>query len=214
MACSTTPRMESGSSRLVEARAVRPSMRARTERCDELSATFWWMALLAKRVSAWLAEARMDSTSSTPCARAARTTWPCTADASTGIRAPNFNVAEARGAGAVARAHYLFRMALAAVRNAPKGPVLRPGDGRTGVPELRRNAAIAGVLQHAHPLAAAHLPGDLAAELEVVALIVDGPTPVGLHIDGVVRAEDFFERLFARLEAHVGHADQIGRAHV
>ena len=64
----------------------------------------------------------------------------------------------------------------------------RSGDGGAGVPEFRGDAAVAGILQHADALAVADLPADFAAELEVVALVVDGPAPVGLHVDGVVGA--------------------------
>src|ERR1035438_9004229 len=160
------------------------------------------MALLAKRVSALESEPRMASTSVTPCARAASTTRPKTASALCGIGAPDFDSVEARGAGSVAGAHYLLGLAFAAVGDAPQGPVLGAGDGRAGVPELCGNAAIAGVLQHADALAVTHLPGDFAAELEMVALVVDGPTAIGLHVDGVIRAHHFVERLLAREQAH------------
>ena len=85
--------------------------------------------------------------------------------------------------------------------------MFRAGDSRAGIPELRGDAAVARVLEHADALAVANLPADFAAELEVVALVVDGPTAVGLHVDGVVRVEDLIERLAARLQAHIGHAD-------
>src|ERR1035438_4202583 len=166
------------------------------------------MALLAKRVSALESEPRMASTSVTPCARAASTTWPKTASALCGIGAPDFRSVEARGAGSVAGAHHLLGLAFAAVGDAPQRPVLGAGDGRAGVPELGGNAAVAGVLQHADALAVTHLPGDFAAELEMVALVVDGPTAIGLHVDGVAGAHHFVERLLAREQAHVGHADE------
>src|ERR1035441_5376698 len=166
------------------------------------------MALLAKRVSALVSEARMASTSVTPCARAASATWPKMASALSGIGAPDFDFVETRGAGSVAGAHHLLGLAFAAIGNAPQRPVWGAGDGRAGVPELGRNPAIAGVLQHAEALAVAHLPGDFAAELEVVALIVDGPTAIGLHVDGVVGAHHFVERLRPGQQAHVGHADE------
>ena len=108
----------------------------------------------------------------------------------------------------MAGAHHLLGLPLAAVRHAPQRPVLRPGDGRAGIPEFGRYPAVAGVFEHAYALAAAHLPADFAAELEVVALVVDGPAPVGLHVDGVVRSEHLFERLFAREQADIGHADE------
>src|SRR5579872_7183752 len=131
----------------------------------------------------------MISTSPTPCALAARTTCSPMACASTGISAPDFDPAEARRARPVARAHHLLGLALAAIGDAPQGPMLGPGDGRAGVPALRGNAAVAGILQHADTLAAAHLPADLAAELEVVALVVDRPASVGLHVNGMVGSE-------------------------
>src|ERR1039458_5599100 len=146
------------------------------------------MALLAKRVSALVSEARMASTSVTPCARAASTTWPKMASALSGIGAPDFDFVEARGAGSVAGAHHLLGLALAAIGDPPQRPVFGSRDGLAGVPELGRDAAVAGVLQHADALAPTHLPGDFAAELEVVALVVDGPTAIGLHVDGVIRA--------------------------
>src|SRR5579864_5998347 len=115
----------------------------------------------------------MPSTSVTPSARAASTTWLKISSAC--IRAPDFDFAEARGAGAVAGAHDLFGLAFAAVRNAPEGPVLRSGDGGARVPEFGSDAAVAGILEHADALAVADFPADFAAELELVALIVDGP---------------------------------------
>src|ERR1035437_474033 len=116
------------------------------------------------------------------------------------ICAPDADRAEPRGAGAVARSHHLFRLALSAIGDAPEGPVLGAGDGGAAVPELGGDAAVAGVFQHADALAVADLPPDFASELKVVTLVVDGPAPVGLHVDAVVRAEDFFERLRARLQ--------------
>src|SRR5690349_3293028 len=107
------------------------------------------------------------------------------AAASTGIGASHFDFAEPRGAGAVARAHHLFGLAFAAVRNTPESPVLRSGNRLAGIPELGRDAAITGVFQHADAAAVTDLPADLAAELEVVALVIDRPAPVGLHVNAV-----------------------------
>src|SRR5262245_12283530 len=86
--------------------------------------------------------------------------------------------------------------------------MLPAGDGGAGIPELGGDAAVARVLQHAAALAIAHFPADLAAELEVVALVVDRPAAVGLHIYAVGRIENLFQRLPAGLEAHVGHPDE------
>src|ERR1019366_5257102 len=166
------------------------------------------MALLAKRVRASSEAATMASISVTPRARAASTTCPKMASESSRIGAPDPDVTKARGAGAVAGAHHLLGLALAAVRHAPQRPVLRPCDSRAGIPELGRYTAVAGVLEHADALAAAHLPADFAAELEVVALVVNGPATVGFHVDGVVHIEHFFERLLAGEQADIGHADE------
>src|ERR1017187_1011724 len=154
----------------------------------------------------------MASISVTPKLRAAVTTWSnifwhaARSSSLPGIRAPHLDLAEARRAGAMPRAHHLFRLTLAAIGHAPERPVFASGDGHAGVPKLGGDAAVAGVLQHAHALAAADFPRDLAAELEVVALIVDGPTAVRLHVDAVA-VHHLFERLLARLQAYVGHAD-------
>src|SRR6266536_3332187 len=107
------------------------------------------MALLAKRVRAWVSLAAMASIRVTPRARAASNTWSKMAGASTRIRAPDFDFAEPRGAGAVARAHHLLGLAFATIGHPPEGPVLATGDGLAGIPKLGRDAAVAGIFQHA-----------------------------------------------------------------
>src|SRR5437588_10869396 len=101
------------------------------------------------------------------------------------IRAPDFNLAETRRAGAVARAHHLLGRPLAAIRDAPQRPMFGAGDGDAGVPELGRNAAVTRVLEHARAPAVPNLPGDLAAELKVIALVVDRPAAIRLHVNAV-----------------------------
>src|ERR1700678_1834517 len=133
----------------------------------------------------------MASASAMPKARAARTTCPKMAwqrAASIGISAANLDAAETRGACAVAGPHDLLRLPLAAVGRAPQHPMLRSGDGRASVPKFRRDAAVARILQHADALTLANLPPDLAAELEVVALVVDRPASIGLHVYGMIDA--------------------------
>src|SRR5579859_2624693 len=178
------------------------------------------MVLLANRVSALAPAPVRTSTSRTPSARAAEAAAVKISSARlwvsrgvsrallTGIGAADLDVAEARGTRAVARTHHLFRLPLAAVRRAPQGPVLRTGNGRAGVPEFGRDAAVAGVFQHADALTVPDLPADLAPELKVVAFVVDRPALVGLHVNPVIGAENLRVRLRARLEAYVGHADE------
>src|SRR5579859_7908868 len=160
------------------------------------------MVLLAKRVSALEPAPNIASTSETPSARAACSTDPKISSHSARanrsisfIGAADSDSAEARRACAMASPHHLLRLAFSAIRRAPERPMLRTGDGGAGVPEFRADAAITGVLQHAAALPVANLPGDLAAELKVVALVVDRPALIRLHVDGVAGAsENFFER--------------------
>src|SRR5579883_3031599 len=166
------------------------------------------MALLAKRVSEASSPASIASSSVTPSARAAAAACSKIAANSSRIGAPDPDPAKPRGACAMPGAHHLLGLSLAAVGDAPQRPVLGAGDRGAGVPELRRDPAVARILQHAHAAAVTDLPADLAAELEVVALVVDRPAPVGLHVDRVRHVEDLIERLLTRQQAHVRHADE------
>src|SRR5882724_4069091 len=135
------------------------------------------MVLLAKRVSACVPAPIITSTSDTPSARATAETRTRILSQrfldsrSSLIGAADLDSRKTRRARAVARAHYLLRLALSAVRRAPQCPMLGTGDGGAGIPEFRADAAVARILEHPQALAVADLPGDLAAELEVVALI-------------------------------------------
>src|SRR5262249_55352532 len=60
-------------------------------------------------------------------------------------------------------------------------------------------------------LAAFDLPSDLASELKVVALVVDRPGAVGLHVNAVIGSGDELvegQRLRPWQNADVGHTDQ------
>src|SRR5580700_9368288 len=132
-----------------------------------------------------------------------------TGSMSPGISGSDLDVVETRRAGPMTGTDHLLRLALPAVRHTPQHPMVAIGDGRAGIPELSGDAAVSGVLQHARALAVANLPRDLAAELEVVALVIDRPAAVGLHINGAAHAAQyFFQRLFARKQTDVGHADE------
>src|SRR5579885_3315448 len=134
----------------------------------------------------------MASTSGVPQARAAcwirsnssrhRSSVNTTA-ALSGICGSDLDVVKARRTGAVPGADYLLGLPFAAIRHAPQDPVVAVGDGLAGIPKFRGDAAVGGILEHPHAPAVVNLPGDLAAELEVVALVIDGPAPVGLHVD-------------------------------
>src|SRR5438270_6788429 len=136
------------------------------------------MVLLAKRVSALEPAPNIASTSETPSDRAACWTNPKISWQRSRVKSSDsfigdadFYAAEARRTGAMACPHDLLGLTFAAIRRAPQCPMLRTGDGRAGVPKFRTDAAIARVLQHANALTIADLPGDFAAELNVVALV-------------------------------------------
>src|SRR5579864_1558625 len=176
------------------------------------------MVLLANRVSASRWPAIRASTSETPNDFAARRTASNSSRhfSKDKIGAPlsaisrsDLDVLETGGARAVTCSDHLLGLPLAAIRHAPQSPVIPVCDGHTGIPELRRDSAIGRILEHTHSLAIANLPSDLASELEVVALVVDRPASVGFHRDRMAHpAKYFIQRLLARKQAHVGHADE------
>src|SRR5438105_9040312 len=99
-------------------------------------------------------------------------------------------IPEPRRRRPVSRSHCLHRLALAAVRRAPKRPLVARADGLHRVPELRGNSGIGRILEHAPQFAAFNLPANLAAKLKVVTLVINRPRAVGLHKDAVVGAGD------------------------
>src|SRR5262245_22058906 len=110
------------------------------------------MVLLANLVSAYVPAPMVASTSWTPRARAASATCMkiaahCSRVSSSGIGAPDLYIAETRWRRTVPCPHHLLRLPLAAIGRAPQRPVLRSGDGRAGIPELRADAAVAGILE-------------------------------------------------------------------
>src|SRR5215472_12114001 len=126
------------------------------------------------------------------------------------VGCPDLHIFESGRSRAVPSTHGLHRLAFAAVRRAPKRPLVAGADGFHGVPELGGNPGVPRVFEHASQLAVLDLPANLATELEVVALVIDGPRAVGLHVDAVVDSGDELiegQRFLARHNADVGHAD-------
>src|SRR3989442_10953732 len=108
------------------------------------------------------------------------------------------------------RAHHLLWLPFPAMRCSPEHPLVARADRIQRIPELSGNSGVGRVLQQACTLAILDLPSRLAAELEVVAFVVDGPGAVGLHVDAVVRRSDELlagEGLLPRHNADIGHAD-------
>src|SRR5437588_272167 len=77
----------------------------------------------------------------------------------------NLDVAKARGGGAMRYVHGLPGLALAAVEHAPEMPRITRADRIEVAPELRRDAGVGRVAQHARAPAVLDLPCDLGAEL-------------------------------------------------
>src|SRR5205823_784051 len=111
------------------------------------------------------------------------------------------HVAEPCGGRAVRHVCALAGLALAAIRQPVEAPGVPARDGVERAPELRRDAGVGGVAEHAPALALLDLPRNLRAELEVESLVVDRPAAIRLHVDAVVDVgEQVVERPFARLD--------------
>src|SRR5215510_3941233 len=108
----------------------------------------------------------------------------------------------------MACAHGLHGLTLAAIWSAPESPKLFAANRVAGIPELRGDAAVARIFQHANLLAAFDFPADFSRELKLVATVVDRPGTIGLHPDAVIGACDQLIRCTGtRLEADIGHAN-------
>src|SRR6185369_216421 len=90
------------------------------------------------------------------------------------------------GACSMPRTHRLLRLTFATIWSAPERPVFARTDRVHRIPELSRDSRVAWVLQHRPEFSAFDLVAEFAAELEVVALVIDRPRFVGLHINAVV----------------------------
>src|SRR5208282_557219 len=186
------------------------------------------MVLLAKRVSAKREPVKIASTSSADEKRRMRSKM--SADCSrlsnfltfsvsrclcgelaSLVRRADANIPKPRRASAMPRAHDLLRLPLAAIRSSPYRPLIARANRIHRIPKLRGDPGIRRILQHPDPLAALDLPRDFASELKVVALVVNRPRLVGLHVDAIVsRGNELFQtqRLFSGQNADVGHPNQ------
>src|ERR1017187_4935114 len=88
----------------------------------------------------------------------------------------DIDLAEAGGTTAVADAVDLGGLALAVVGCAVLLVVGGSGDGVAGLPEIRGAGLIGNARDHAGLPALLDFPEGVAAELEVVALLIDGET--------------------------------------
>src|SRR5579859_977674 len=106
------------------------------------------------------------------------------------------------------RAHGLHRLSLAAIRRAPKSPMIARANCVTRIPEFRGDPAVAGIFQHTAFFAALDFPADLRRKLELIAAVVDGPRAICLHEDAFVRiGNQIVIAPRARVEADIRHAN-------
>src|SRR5580658_3569923 len=130
-------------------------------------------------------------------------------DSSPSVGQQYVDLAKSRRRAAVTNRVHLSRFAFTIARRAELLPVALPGDTVAGVPEVRSSGLIRHARKHAALLAAFNLPEGIAAELKIVALLVDGETAVALNEDAVVDARNQIARSYRRdagREPHVGHA--------
>src|SRR5260370_27162740 len=116
---------------------------------------------------------------------------------------------ESRRRTAMADSIDLPRLPLAVIGRAPLRPIARAGDAVAGLPQIRGARLIGHARNHPLLFASLDRPKRIAAELEVVALMVDGPTAVAIDENTVVDARnEVLQRSvgLARFEPHVGHA--------
>src|SRR5258707_9860937 len=90
-------------------------------------------------------------------------------------------VPEPRRCSPVSRAHHLLRLTFATVGRAPESPLVTRTDRVERIPKFRRDPRVRWILQHADTLAVLDLPTHLAAELKIVAPIINRPPAVGRH---------------------------------
>src|SRR5688572_3223994 len=84
----------------------------------------------------------------------------------------------------------LRRLALSIIEARPELIALRPADHVHCVPEIGGPHLVRNILQHAGDLAVANLIKDLAAELRVVALLVDRERAVADDRNTTIRGGD------------------------
>src|SRR6476646_8140850 len=186
-------RRPSSSVRPDEATPTRLPMTNRRFTTALVSATFWWIWLLAKRVRAASSAMTNASASVAP----SRSAWASAASArrsassarssiigrppgrSAGPRLPlahsDLHVPEAGARDRVADVGALAGLALAAVGRAEHHVARLVADRVARAPELVGDARVGRVLEQPALLAALDLVGDLGGELEVEPAVVDGP---------------------------------------
>src|SRR2546430_10458198 len=106
------------------------------------------------------------------------------------IRENHVHLPEARGSTTVAHGIDLLRLALAVAGEALVLPKALVANAVERSPEVGRTRLVNDARNHSALLAALDLPKSVAAELEVVALVVDGPRAAAVDENAVVHSGD------------------------
>src|SRR5450631_2594580 len=109
---------------------------------------------------------------------------------SSSVTSENIDRGKDAGRRRVSDADLLRWLALAAIRRSENFQCQFVADALQAAPEVSRDAAIIGVLDHGRELAAFDQLAPFAAELEFVARIVDRPRAVGPHEHAMLDAGD------------------------
>src|ERR1035441_5265441 len=136
-------------------------------------------------------------------------TWGSAPQTSALVRLNHIHLAEARRRTAVADRVDLLRLPLAVVGRAPLLPIAGSGDQGERLPEVGGARLVGDPRNHPLLLAVLDLPKSVAAELEIVALLIDREAAIAIDQDAVVHAGDQVvdtRPRLARLQPNVGHA--------
>src|ERR1700722_14415944 len=98
------------------------------------------------------------------------------------------DLAESRRRAAMADGVALSRFTFAVAWRAELLPVALSGDAVAGMPEIGSPRLISHARKHAALLSAFDLPEGIAAKLKIVALLINGKTPIALNQNTVVDA--------------------------
>src|SRR5262245_3998954 len=132
------------------ARPVRRPSSTRTERTCRRSSTFCVISLFANRVNALRPPPIVASTARPPAIASTRSRSALASSLVTGDS--HAHLPEPGGRGAVGHLGHLARLPLATVHDRPRPPRFGTANGVAGIPELGRDALVAGMAQHPHAL--------------------------------------------------------------
>nr|GEU28510.1 hypothetical protein [Tanacetum cinerariifolium] len=127
----------------------------------------------------------------------------------------HIDAVEARGGRAVRHGAHLARLPFAVEEGAAHAPVACIAQRRAGVPEFLSVGLVGHVFELVADLAVLDLVIQLAAELEVVALLVDRERATAQDVDALLDVLDHLvgrELLLARRQRHIGHALELHAA--